>query len=76
MELLLSLMFLGLCASLPGGLLLDRYEAKWAAALAMLVSTTGYVLIWLATLYPDFYNQYFSLLALYFFIAGELNFGH
>lgn len=70
LELLLALMFLGLCASLPGGLVLEKFGARAASGLALTVSVSGYLLCWSATLSPEFYRQHFYLTCLYFLIAG------
>jgi len=70
LEILLAVMLLGLCGSLPGGLILDRFGARWAAFMAMIFSVGGSVLIWLSTLSPEFYKDNFGLLVLYFIIAG------
>jgi len=68
--LLLSVMFLGLCASLPGGIFLDKFGARWASFLSLVVSVSGYILCWSACADAAYYSQHFPLLVLYFLIAG------
>jgi len=67
---LLSAMFLGLCASLPGGKFLDRFGARWASFLALVVSVSGYILCWSATMDSTYYAENFYILLFYFLIAG------
>ena len=62
-------MFLGLVASLPGGWVLDKLGARWAAFVAGVVSVGGYLLIWWACLNPTAYN--FPTLVVFFLIAGK-----
>lgn len=68
--LLLSVMFLGLCASLPGGIVLDKFGARWASFLSLVVSVSGYVMCWSACADPAYYSQHFYLLVFYFLVAG------
>ena len=70
-EVLLAVAFLGLCASLPGGMILDRFGARWASLLALIISTAGYLMVWSATLEPEYYRDNFYLLVMYFLVAGR-----
>ncbi len=69
----MSLLFVGMIAGFPAGPLIEKKGPRCAAALALLLSTLGYLLIWSATLTPEFYYDKYSLLVIYFLLAGKRN---
>ena len=70
-ENLLSLFAVGLIATMPTGLLVRWKGPRVAAAIALPLTTLSYLLLWSATLTPDFYYDKYYLLVVYFLLAGK-----
>ena len=71
MDLLLSLEWLGIGATLPAGTLIQKYGLRVGALIGLLVPTAAHLLIWSACRRPDWYSRHYYLLATYFFLAGK-----
>ena len=74
-ELLMALETLGMGATLPGGFFLNRFGIRWGSLVALILPTAAHLLIWTACNHVTYYSEHYWLLALYFFLAGELSLG-
>ena len=70
-ELIISLYTTGLVACLPAGALVKSKGPRLGAAVALLITTSSYLLLWSATRDTRFYHDNFWLLVTYFTAAGK-----
>ena len=69
-ELIVGMNMLGLGATLPAGLVIQKFGIRAAQAVALAISSLGYFLVFSSTKHIDFYTDHVDLLMFYFFIAG------
>ena len=67
----MSLLFVGFIVGIPVGPLIQWKGPRCAAALALPLATLSYLLVWSATLMPEFYYDKYYLLVIYFLLAGK-----
>lgn len=70
-ELLSSMLNIGLGVGFLPGMFYDMFGPQWASALGLVVSVSAYMLIWSSTRYVSFYSNNSWLMAIYFFICGK-----
>jgi hypothetical protein len=59
----------GAVCILPPGLMIEKLGVRFVSAVAVLLSLSGYLLLWSATKMAAFYAGYLWLQDIYFFLA-------
>ena len=70
-EVIASLGNFGISVGFPGGYIKERFGARVAAFCGLILSVTGFLLLWSTTLMKDFYREHVILQYIYYFIAGK-----
>jgi hypothetical protein len=70
-ELFGSMSNFGISLGFPAGMLCERFGPRWTSLVGLIVSTSGYMLLWSTTLMRHFYSTKAALQAVYFFVAGK-----
>ena len=70
-ELFGSMSNFGISLGFPAGMLSERFGPRWTSLVGLIVSTSGYMLLWSTTLMRNFYSTKAALQAVYFFVAGK-----
>ena len=70
-EVIASLGNFGISVGFPGGFIKERFGARVAAACGLILSVTGFLLLWSTCLMKDFYQDHVFLQYIYYFIAGK-----
>ena len=65
---------IGLLTVIPSSYLCYKVGDRMTAALATLVNTTAFLLLWMATYFRDFHREHFYLIWIYYFLSGERNY--
>lgn len=69
-ELMSSMLNLGLGVGFLPGMFYDKFGPQWASTVGLLISVTAYILIWSTSQTVLFYSQNSWLMSIYFFICG------
>ena len=70
-ELFGSMSNFGISLGFPAGMLSEKFGPRWTSLVGLIVSTSGYMLLWSTTLMRHFYSTKAALQAVYFFVAGK-----
>ncbi|KAL4229054.1 hypothetical protein ACF0H5_012092 [Mactra antiquata] len=69
-ELLSSMLNLGLGVGFLPGMFFDKFGPQWTSALGLLISVSAYLLVWSSTKSIEFYANKAWLMAIYFLLCG------
>ena len=69
-ETVVSVGYIGL-SSLPAGLLQNRIGPRWMSMVALILSTLGSALCWMAFQNKQFHTDHFTIFAFYYFLMGK-----
>ncbi|ESP01114.1 hypothetical protein LOTGIDRAFT_172742 [Lottia gigantea] len=69
-ELMASFSNLGLTMGFPAGLVFEKFGSRWTSFTSLILSITGFTLLYTTTKSTEFYHDYPFLQVIYFFLIG------